>query len=429
MTQTVVHAKDIHCEERQRKEFKDKPLEDLAASILRVGLIHAPVITTDGTLVAGERRLRALALTEASGSFRYGGGEFTYPEIPVHIIPTPNDRLLFEIELEENIRRVNLTPMEEANAIAALHRLRLEDHPGQTRKDTAQEIALLEGKPEAKATDEVRVAQSLIVEQFKDDPEVQKAAKVSLAKAAKVAGKKMEIELVKALQGAEGLAADMDAMFMVYPGDCIEVMQGLDDESFDVLLFDPPYGVGADKFGEQAMDLGHQYKDDWESAKTLISDILASASRVLKPNAHILMFCTFETFEYWRKAYVHYGFKVWPRPLIWSKGQQAHAPVPDYGPRYSYECILFAARGRRKINKLINDVIAVPAVRDKLHAAEKPAELLATLIDFVAAPGSTILDPTCGSGSIFTAAKGKEVYVTGIELEPNSYAIAKERAK
>ena len=430
MTHTLVHAEDIHYETRQRKEFKDKPLADLAESILRVGLIHAPVITTGGVLVAGERRLRALAITEGRGSFRYGDGEFTYPEIPVNIVPTPDPRLLFEIELEENLRRVNLTPMEEAAAISALHHLRLEDHPEQTKKDTAKEIATLAGKPEAKSVDEVKVANSILVEAYKDDPEVQKAAKVSLNKAAKVAKKKMEIELIKSIQGLDGSKTARYSMFMIYPGDCLEIMRSSFKEStFDILFFDPPYGVDADKFGEQAHDLGHQYKDDWASAKKLITEILQIGKQVLKPDCHVLMFLPFETFNYWSKVYDSLGFKVWPRPLIWSKGQQAHALVPDYGPRYSYECVLFAARGKRKINKLVNDVFSIPAVRDKIHAAEKPSELLANLIDFVARPGDSILDPTCGSGSIFTAAKGKEIYVTGIELEPNAFAVARERAK
>lgn len=427
MPHTSLHAEDIHVGERQRKEFKDDQIRDLADSIARVGLIHAPVITQDYRLITGERRLRAMACLEESGPFKYGGESYEYPEVPVHIIPFESDRLLFEIELEENLRRVNLTPMEEANAIAALHALRLETRPAQTRKDTAQELAELSGKEELSTSDEIKVANAILVDQFKDDLEVQKAAKISLPRAAKVAKKKLEVELLRAIQANENVAED--SMFEAYPGDCLEVMDSFPVASFDVLLFDPPYGVGADKFGEQAMDLGHQYKDDWESAKKLTTSIITKAEELLKPQCHVLMFCPFESFKFWSQVYDKCGFSVWPRPLIWSKGQQSHAPVPDLGPRYSYECILFAVRGKRKINKLINDVISIPAVRDKLHAAEKPKELLGALIEFVCKPGDRVLDPTCGSGSIFLGAKGKEVYVAGIELDPNSYIVAKDRTK
>ena len=426
MTHTVIQAKDIHVGERQRKDFKEKSLVDLADSILRVGLIHAPVLTPDYKVVAGERRLRAMALTEKRGSFTYGDSEYEYPKVPVHIIKRDDPNILFEIELEENLRRVDLTPMEEAAALAKLHHIRLAVDPKQTRKDTAKEVAGMQGR-EAKWADEMKVADALIVDQFKDDPEVVKAAKTSLARAARVAKKKMEIDLLRALEGTDKIPANK--MFTLYAGSAEEILPTLEDESFDILLFDPPYGRDANKFGDQAMDLGHQYSDKLEDSISLINFITSECLRLLKPDAHILMFCAFELFSYWKKSYEELSYQVWPRPIIWSKGQQSHVPVPDYGPRYSYECILFAQRGRRKINQLVNDVFSFSPVRDKIHAAEKPSELLAALIDFVAKPGDRILDPTVGSGSIFVGGRGKEVYITGIEVDPNAYIVAKERTK
>jgi len=425
MTHTYIHADDIRVGVRQRKEFKEKPLEDLAASFLRVGLIHAPVINSKtNEVIAGERRIRALSLTEGY-TIAYGDTSFEYPDIPIHYMERDDPKLIFELELEENLRRVNLTPMEEAAALAELHSIRLEVNPQQTRKDTAQEVASLKGV-EPTDHDEKRVADSILVEQFKDDPEVQKAGKVSLQKAAKVARKKMEIDLLRVLGNTDQPA---HKMFTLYPGDAIENMKTFADESFDIILFDPPYGIEANKFGEQAMDLGHTYDDSMVSAVNFVGSIIEEGARILKSDAHVLMFCSVEVFYNWRDLYEDFGYQVWPRPLIWSKGQQSHVPVPEYGPRYSYECILFAQRGRRKINQLVNDVFSFSPVRNKIHAAEKPSELLAALIDFVARPGDRILDPCVGSGSIFVGGRDKEVYITGIEIDPNTYAIAKERTK
>lgn len=426
MTHTWINADDVKFDERQRKEIKEKDLKDLAASFIRVGLIHAPVINSKtDVLIVGERRVRALALTKGY-AIAYGDDTFEYPDIPCHLIERSDPNILFEIEFEENMRRVDLTPMEEAAALSKLHNIRLEENPAQTRKDTATEVAAIQGR-EPKWKEEMKVADAIIVEQFKDDPDVQKAAKVSLAKAARVAKKKMEIDLVRALSGTDKTPANK--MFTIYQGDAIETMETFAEESFDILLFDPPYGIDAEKFGEQAMDLGHTYTDDPESAYQLVRAILIEGQRILKPDAHVLMFCAYERLLVWRSLYEELEYFVWPRPLIWSKGQQSHVPVPDYGPRYSYECILFAQRGRRKINQLVNDVFAFPPVRDKIHAAEKPSELLEALIDFVAKPGDRILDPCVGSGSIFVGGRDKEVYITGIELDPNMYAIAKERTK
>ena len=220
MTHQYVSVEKIWTEERQRQEFKQGPIQDLADSILRNGLIHAPVVNKEFRLIAGERRLRALKLCEGK-SVLYGDDVFEYPEIPVHVIDRDDPQTIFELELEENLRRVNLTPMEEAKALAQLHAIRLQANPAQTRKDTAQEISKLQGKSaDSKSnTDEVKVAQAILVDQFKDDPEVQQAAKVSLAKAARVAKKKIENEILRALHADEAEAAGGDAQLAEVPAE------------------------------------------------------------------------------------------------------------------------------------------------------------------------------------------------------------------
>ncbi len=49
---------DIHIGKRHRRDMGDIP--GLAASIADVGLLHPVVVTPDGCLIAGERRLKAL---------------------------------------------------------------------------------------------------------------------------------------------------------------------------------------------------------------------------------------------------------------------------------------------------------------------------------------------------------------------------------
>jgi DNA modification methylase len=416
-----VDANAIQVKDRQREKFDEKSIEDLADSISRVGLIHAPAITEANTLVAGERRLRALrVLGERSGSFRYAGVDFKYPQIPAHVLPYKDPKLLYEIELEENLRRENLTPMEQAKAIAKLHRVRSQQVPEQTVKDTAVEVATLAGKKPT-AHDEVLVAESLLVDEFADDPEVQAASKTSLRKAAKIARKKMELQFLSALNTKQ-----TSDFFRVFGGDAGMVMEAFEPETYDILLFDPPYGVDANKFGEQAHGLGHQYEDSFDAA-CLFMDKIMENQRVLKSNAHVLMFCSPDLFNDWKMYYENHGFKVWPRPLIWAKGT-GHLPVPERGPRYTYENILFAVRGDRRVASVTSDVFNVAAVRDKIHAAEKPSELLRQLLEFVAKPGDHILDPCCGSGPIFTAARDLEIFVDGIEIEEKYYHVAKERA-
>ena len=55
-----VRIADIQIGERHRKDMGD--IEGLARSIDEIGLLHPVVVRPDGTLVAGERRIKACLL-------------------------------------------------------------------------------------------------------------------------------------------------------------------------------------------------------------------------------------------------------------------------------------------------------------------------------------------------------------------------------
>jgi ParB family transcriptional regulator, chromosome partitioning protein len=79
---------------RYRKEMGD--LDALAASIREHGLLHPVVITADGQLVAGERRLRACAL-------------LGWQKVPVTVVSVDD---LLRAERDENEVRKSFTPSE-----------------------------------------------------------------------------------------------------------------------------------------------------------------------------------------------------------------------------------------------------------------------------------------------------------------------------
>jgi ParB family transcriptional regulator, chromosome partitioning protein len=98
-----------------RRTFSEEELEELAASIRTVGLIHPPVVrpvvTSSGKvlyyeLIAGERRWRAIQ----KAGFR---------TLKV-IIRTSNDAQAAQSTLIENVQRVNLDPIELADAFKKL---------------------------------------------------------------------------------------------------------------------------------------------------------------------------------------------------------------------------------------------------------------------------------------------------------------------
>jgi len=98
----------IHVDPGQpRRTFSQESIEELAADIRENGVINALTVTQDGqnyTLVAGERRLRALQLLGAH-------------DAPVRVIAQSSARA---VQLAENIHREDLPLMEEAQALAEL---------------------------------------------------------------------------------------------------------------------------------------------------------------------------------------------------------------------------------------------------------------------------------------------------------------------
>jgi N6-adenosine-specific RNA methylase IME4/ParB-like chromosome segregation protein Spo0J len=85
---------DIKIGKRHRREMGD--IDSLASSIEDIGLLHPVVVTPDGKLIAGERRLEA---AKALG----------WIKVPVHVV---NVDAIARGELVENTDRKNFTPSE-----------------------------------------------------------------------------------------------------------------------------------------------------------------------------------------------------------------------------------------------------------------------------------------------------------------------------
>lgn len=122
-----------------RRYFASQDLEELAASIVEIGLIHPPVVRKVGKkfeLVAGERRLRALKLL----------GKKTI-SVVVREMSDPDSA---HSALIENIQRVDLNVMEVAFALKelmtrlSLTQELLADKVGKKRSTVANYLRLLQ---------------------------------------------------------------------------------------------------------------------------------------------------------------------------------------------------------------------------------------------------------------------------------------------
>ena len=419
--------------DRYRQDFNETALKELQDSIVRVGLLHPIVVRlqlVDNVrkyfLVAGERRMRALQQLHTERKeipVAFEGSPFKvipWGYAPVTIINEFGERAEREMELDENLRRSDLTWQEVARATKLLHTLRTDEDPSWTIRQTAKEMAERTDTFENTTRTKQRIA---LAEHLEDIPGLNKAT--SEREAYKILANTLENELRAHLSAHQ--VKLQDERFVMHACDFAEGMRGLEPETIDVILTDPPYGVGADTFGVESVVKTHNYKDTKEHAFEQIETMLRLSKMVCKPKSHLYMFCDFEYFMELREMAETFGWSVWPRPLIWAKNT-GYTPVADLGPRYHYECILYAHRGKRNVLLVLPDVLVYPSVppNNRSHAAQKPAGLFRDLMRRSALPGDLVLDPFCGCGPVFRAARTEQVRAIGFDLDPANIQLCEE---
>jgi DNA modification methylase len=403
--------------DRQRKTVDLEKIERLKKSIELMGLQHPIVIAFSGSshvLVSGYRRLEAMRLLIAEGK-QVRCGDAILPPGHVPCIPR-RDLTEFEsqvLELEENLNREDLSWQDRAQAVAKLHRIHASQEPGWTYRNTLAELGY------DKAHDVTYlVRDQLLLADNLDRPAV--AAAPTQREAMKILRREVQEELMAKLAEHEA----PQGRHTLAQGDAIKLMQKLPAELFDVILTDPPYGIQAALF---AMDTKaqHRYDDRWSTVKGLLTRFAVEAFRVAKADAHCYMFCDVRHFHELVELMSTAGWTVWPRPLVWVK-DTGTAPSANYGPLHSYETILYALKGDRPVSTVERDVIEIPAVKGKDFAAQKPVDLYVNLLRRSAMAGDFVLDPFCGSGTIFRAAQAVGLTATGFDNDPIAIALAKE---
>jgi len=426
-----INFQDIHIpDNRQRREFDEGKLNELADSIESKGLMHPVVLRKEGnTLVAGERRYRAMILLhDAERRFKCNGEDVGDDEIPFIRLDALDDLSLREAELEENVIREDLTWQEQAKAVAELHKLRTDQHgqysmstrEGWSATDTAAELA---GKP-AKKYQVQEVTAAIQLEEFLDDPIISAAR-----------NPKEALRLIREEQKRikrQKLSREFNPAstpHQLLKGDCYEILAGeAHVGAYDVILTDPPYGIDIDKITFWDGD-SHDYDDSDESFGRVCREFSELSYRAAADQAHAYIFCDIRRFNELFVAFEIAGWDCWPMPLIWAKGNTGSFPNADFGPRRTYEAILYCNKGKRPVTSMYTDVIAVTNPGKQSHPAGKPVDVYVNLLRRSVYPGNRILDAFAGSGPIFPAAVEMECVAVGIENNDKYYDMAMERLR
>jgi ParB family chromosome partitioning protein len=368
--------------DREGRQRNDLPnLDELADSINRLGLIHPIVITRQNTLVAGERRLAACA-------------NLGHTHISAQYTDELEESRLHEIELEENIKRSNLTWQEECQAIYNYHNLRKASEPTWTQEDTG----VVSGNPRVIEAPKYSTAKGITE---RTSARKDEEALIQLRAVANIA---------KPLEGEE-IESVLNTSFL-------EWAPAYDGPRFNFIHCDFPYGIGADSFNQGSAPTHGGYADTDSTYWNLVNCLTRNLDRLTTESCHFMFWFSMHNYYSTLDHFTRYSDILFdPFPLIWLKSDNVGIlPDPSRGPRRIYETAFFGSRGDRKIVAPISNAYAAPTDRSQ-HMSIKPEPVLRNFFRMFVDESSLVLDPTCGSGSSLRAAESLNArYVLGIEI-------------
>lgn len=210
-----------------------------------------------------------------------------------------------------------------------------------------------------------------------------------------------------------------DYINKVIQGDCLEVMKGMPDKCVDLVLTDPPYGIGIAKNGMAIGSLGstgvakrQDYgKQDWD-AFTPSKEYFDEIIRVSKNQA------------IFGGNYFTDKLPQSNKWLVWDKNNE-HSVLSDC------ELVWTSVKGRvqKKMytwNGMIQEDMKNKEIRH--HPTQKPVEVMKWVLS-IFPETKTVLDPFSGSGSTLVACKNMGVDFIGIEQSDKYVSVANERLK
>ena len=196
----------------------------------------------------------------------------------------------------------------------------------------------------------------------------------------------------------------------IYNMDCLEGMRQIEDKSIDLVITDPPYGIG-DKLAIGGCKVPNRMQElylesQWNDIKPT-KEYFGEMFRISKNQ----IICGGNYFDLPPTR----GFIVWDKVKFASNYSQCEYIWT------SFDCI------SRIFKFCSNGGFVIAPEDEKIHPTQKPIKLFEWIIKNYAKEGDIICDPFFGSGSCLVAAVRLGHPIIGVEKERTYFTKGKAR--
>jgi DNA modification methylase len=403
-------------------------LRMLEASIASEGRAVTPLIVWQGTLVDGHNRHAICTRLGLPFETEQLNGDRTRSDIKVWIIEhqlarrniSQFERARLALRLEDELKAQGLERKRDAGRTHGLGREVFHNyekphlHPHNTLQSVAQaagvshnqvhrvkkiEEAARDGRLDTTTVDKLRSGDTTINKVFS---ELRKEER-------RVALRQREADLrSKAEQST-------DKSVVIRAGDCLDLIDQLEDGSVHLLLTDPPYFVTENEW------------DQWDSEEDFLTFMREWLTRMRPKMAEqhtAFVFCdadrTAQTWQVLRFA----GFEVmrqaiWYRPALAKKRSGSKTFLSAYEPFWhcgTRALFLPDEWGNERFDvQIFNAPTSTTPADLSMHPTQKPLDLFSRLVSLGSTIGELVVDPFMGSGTTALACISQDRRVIGFD--------------
>lgn len=209
--------------------------------------------------------------------------------------------------------------------------------------------------------------------------------------------------------------------------DCFEIFPSLKDNTFPLILTDPPYNLSNNTTGpikfKQRKDFNRNI-GDWDNKPLYIPFLAKQFERIVKSNGNVFVFCGYDQFGEWVNQFNQLFDRT--QYMVWHKTNPAPS-VRKTSFLKSSELIVCAWNVGHTWNFQnqvdMHNFFESPIVQGnhRFHPTQKPIALLEKIIKIASNEGDWVFDPFNGSGSAGKAALNLSRKYYGIERDKSFY--------